>query len=224
MQDIVNLAHYFVVQITGKTTNNENRISHAIQSIQQLVQKGWTVETIKQELDAFKYHYPTLVSNIYHIEEIIGNKQPPNNLMDPDAFYYHNRLRKTSKPSQLVFNEETREYERIEEPFYLEMVECFTMDDLLDYWYKSNGMNPNENIIKQDRGRFEYLLKFYDLDELLFMIDIGQQERKNFKVRPITNVFHLEKYLDQAKDTIKAKRNVHQMQGINQIIPRKAVQ
>lgn len=219
----IQLAHYFVEEITERKTNNERRIEHAIASIENLLKKGWTIPLIKKELDEFKKNYPALIPNIYHIEEILGNKQPPNNLIEPDVFYYHNALRKTSAPSRMVFNEETREYERIEEPFFLEMKDVFTMEDLLEYWYESNGLRYNEHHIKQDKGRFQYLLGFYDIDEILFMIDIAQEERKRMKARPLTNAFQLEKYHEQAEEAIKQKRNVHVLQGINKVIPRKVV-
>lgn len=220
---VLQLASYFVINITNKQMNNETRIHNAYGAIQRMLQAGWTLETIKVELDKFKAEYPTIVENVYHVEEILGNKKPPHNLMDPDIFYYHNRLRVTSNPSRLVLNKETREYERVEEPFFLEMIPCFTMDDLLDYWYESNHMRTNESIIKKDTGRFEYLFGFYDLDEILFAIDVAQEERKKWKQRPLTNAFQLERYIEQARDDIKMKQNEHKKAGINHVIPRMGV-
>lgn len=223
MMNHLELARYFVEEITNRTINHEKRIQHAVHSIESLLGKGWTIELLKAEMDAFRKTYPALLSNIYHLEEIIGNKKPPNNLMEADVFYYHNALRETNEPSKLIFNKETREYERREESFFLEMRTIFTMEDLLTYWYASNKLRYNDHHIKQDKGRFQYLLGFYDIDEILFMIDIAQSERDKMKVRPLINAFQLEKYHQAAEEAIKKKRNIHVLQGINQVVPRKVV-
>jgi hypothetical protein len=215
------LAHYFVTQITQKTVNIQGRIERALGAIDKLLEKGWTVEEIKNELDLFAKMYPQVVKNIYHLEEIIGNKQPPGNLMEPDVFYYHNALRVTSAPTQLKYNPELKRYERIEPEFFLEMKKCFTMKDLLQYWYKSNGMTPTEHNIKQDTGRFEYLLGLYDLDEILFMIDIAQATRKDNQQKPLRNVFELEKFIEEAREAIQLKKNAHRLEGIDRIIKRR---
>ncbi|CDQ41782.1 hypothetical protein [Virgibacillus salexigens] len=221
MDNVQDLACYFVVNITNKTLQHGKRIESACTAIEKLLVKGWTVDLIKLELDAFKRSYPSVLNNIYHIEEIMNEKVPPHNLIEPDVFYYHNRLRETAPPSRLRFNKETREYECHTEAFFLEMKKLFTLEDLLAYWYESNKQNYNENTMKQDKGRFKHLLGFYDIDEILFMIDIAQEKRQEMKLRALTNAFHIEKYIDDARDAIKAKRNIHQMQGINHVIPRK---
>lgn len=214
------LAQYFVTVILEKNINIETRVSYAIEAIDQLLKEGWTIKALKEELDEFKKVYPSLIPNIYHITEIIGNKKPPNNLIDSDIFYYHNALRETSPPTKLIFNEETRKYERIESPFFLEMKKVFTLDDLLNYWYEKNEIKYQENNVSQDKARFSYLLKYYDLDEILFMIDIAYEDREIKRLKPLRNVFHLEEYAEEAKEAIKRKRSVQQVHQINYIMPK----
>ena len=218
------LAYYFVTQITQKTGNIQARLERALDAIDKLLEKGWTLEEIKNELDLFAQMYPLAVKNIYHMEEIMGNKQPPGNLLEPDAFYYHNALRETSAPTKLVYNKEKQCYERIDQPFFLEMKKCFTMNDLLRYWYKSNGMNPTEHHIKQDTGRFEYLLGMYDIDEILFAIDIAQATRKDNQQKPLRNVFELEKYIEEAKEAIQLKKSASRLEGIDRVFKRREAQ
>ena len=220
-QDCYKLASYFVHNFIQINENKEVHISRAIQSIHNLIEKGWTVEGIKETLDQFAKEYPNLLSNIRIIEEIMSNKQPPDNLMDPDVFYYHNELRITSKPPKLKFDKKTKKYIRKEEPFFLEMKPVYTMQDLLRYWYKSNKTFADERMMKRDKGRFQYLLDYYDLDELLFMIDLAQADRKEKNIKPLKNIFHLEPYIEEAKKAIERKRSISRMQGIDEIIKRK---
>lgn len=214
------LAEYFVKEITQRMTGTDARIERALAAIVQLENKGWTLKDIKNELDAFAKAYPGLVTNIYHMEEIMANKQPPSNLMEKDVFYYHNRLRKTSKPVRIYRDKETGSFIRQEEKFFLEMKDSFTMKDLLEYWYDSNGMKPTEHNLKQDKGKFEYILGFYDIDEVLFMIDIAQITRKERMLRPLLNAFEIEKSIEDARKQIREKRNVHRLQGIDRIVER----
>lgn len=218
MKEIEELAHYFVVNVQSKSEGVSRRIEYAIQSIKNSLEVGWTIDSIREEIDKFKLHHPSLISSIYHIEEIIGNKQPPQNLMDPNIFYYHNELRITSKPVKILFNEEERRYERLEEAFFLEMKKAFTLQDLLDYWYKSISVKPNQNILNQDTGKFKHFLKYYDIDELLFMIDLSIRERKAMNLPIHRDVFQIEKFADKAKEAIEAKRSVQKIQGVNSVV------
>lgn len=219
-QDHYDLALYFFNHVLYRSVS-ESQIISANNYIGELINKGWTIHQIKNELDNFAKEYPNMISNVYTMQQIMSNKQPPNNLIDPDTFYYHNALRVVSPPPKLYFDKEKGQMIRKDSEYYLEMKNSFTMNDLLDYWYKSNEMQPNENNLRQDKGRFEYLLGFYDLDEILFMIDIAQDQRKEMKQRLLRNVFDLEKYAEDAKDSIKAKRSVSRMQGVDKIIRRR---
>jgi hypothetical protein len=215
------LAHYFVECIVRKSGNIQTRIERALVALAKLEEQGWMLEEIKNEMDLFAQTYPAVVTNIYHIEEIMGNKEAPNNLMESGVFYYHNRLRNVPPPPKMKFDKETRQYIRIEQPFFLEMKKRFSMPELLEYWYTSNGMKATEHNLKQDTGKFKYLLGMYDLDEVLFMIDVAQSNRREANQRPLRNAFELEKFLEEARDAIKLKKNVHRVQGIDQEIQRK---
>lgn len=212
------VAQWFVYQIQNVNgPASERRIENALSAIQHLMAQGWTIDEITQEINDFCKQYGDLVKKIYHLQEIFQNKIPPNNLMKADLFYYHQELRQVPPAPKLVRGEDGY-FHRIEEPFYLEMKKRFTMEELLAYWYKKTGIAPNDNVRKQDEGKFKYLLQFYDLDELLFSIDTQRHVRDEKHMAPIRNIFDLEKYMDDAKQYIDRKKNVHRQLGINRVI------
>lgn len=213
------LAEYFVHYITRSTIGVDARIRSASTSIPKLIQKGWTIPELKNALDYFAQMYPDISRNVYHIDEIVGKMEPPNNLLEPEVFYYHNALREVSPPPRLIKNEEGK-FVRQEENFYLEMKQRFTLKDLLSYWYQQMEIKPNDHMLKQDEGKFKYILGNYTIDEILFSIDVARVQRKEQRLRLLRNAFDLDKYIDEAREFIRRKQNVHKMSGINKVIRR----
>lgn len=222
MQTVEELANYFVHYITQARFSIEARTNSAISAIRVLLDKGWTLHDIKEELDSFSRTYPQIVITLYHVEEIMKTKEPPNNLLHPDSFYYHNILREVPPPPTLKMDPQSGKMVRIEHDFYLEMKKRFTLQELLDYWYTQMNIVPNEHMIKQDEGKFKYMLGNYTVDELLFMIDVAKVQRKENQLRPLRNAFELEKYIEEARDFLQRKENTHKVAGINREIKRYA--
>jgi len=220
--DIESLAVYFVENITQKTINHEARINKATIAMDSLIKKGWTVDTIKDKLDEFKRLHPSFCPNIYHVEEIMGNMTPPNNLLETDVFYYHKELRSIPMPSRIILNKETREYERQEEAFFLEMKTVYTLEDALNYWYRVTKHTPSNADLRRDKGKLEYLLKSYDIDDILFMIDLALESYVSRKAK-LTNLFKVEDFADKARDTLMSKKSIHMIHGIHKIKKREQV-
>ncbi|MBU5262152.1 hypothetical protein [Bacillus atrophaeus] len=215
MNNVQDLANYFVYHITKSSVGVEGRIKSALTSIPKLLDKGWSLEEIKDQLDSFACTYPQIVINLYHIDEIMNQIEPPNNLMEKDVFYYHSELREMSSPPKIIRDEGSGELIRQSEDFYLEMKNRYTLQDLLNYWYKKMKIKPNDHMMKQDEGKFKYILGNYTLDEVLFAIDASVILRKERQQRLLRNAFELDKYIEDAREFIRRKENMHKMGGIN---------
>ncbi|SFJ65612.1 hypothetical protein SAMN02799624_05407 [Paenibacillus sp. UNC496MF] len=218
-EQIYQLAEWFVFQAVQAIGTDEAmlaRLQRATASIRKATEAGWTIHDLQFEISEFARIHPELVKRVYHLEEIIGNKKPPNNLIEPDVFYYHNVLRNVPPAPRISIKDGV--VKRIEESFYLEIKKRFTMDELQEYWYKTNGITPNDHMRRQDEGKFKYLLGIYNIDELLFAIDVARSMRAEMQLLPLRNAFDLERYMDDARKFIEGKKNVHIQEGINKIV------
>ncbi|WAT23593.1 hypothetical protein O0R52_21595 (plasmid) [Bacillus halotolerans] len=215
MNSVQDLANYFVYNITKSHVGVEGRIKSALTSIPKLLDRGWSLQEIKEQLDLFAYTYPRIVINLYHIDEIMNQIEPPNNLMEKDVFYYHSELREMSSPPKIIRDQESGKLIRQSEDFYLEMKSRYTLQDLMNYWYKKMNIQPTDHLMRQDEGKFKYILGNYTLDEVLFAIDASVILRKERQQRLLRNAFELDKYIEDARDFIRRKENMHKMGGIN---------
>jgi hypothetical protein len=218
-EQIVQLSRWFVLEVVQAVGTDEAiaaRIQRSNAAIQKALQAGWTIFDLQHEIGEFARMHPELVKRVYHLEEIIGNKKPPNNLIEPDVFYYHNILREVPPPVRIRI--EGGKVIRSKESFYLEMKKRFTLDDLIDYWHKVHDIRATEAMRRQDEGRFKYLLGIYTLDEILFAIDVSRTIRNELQVPPLRNALDLDRYMDEARRYIEGKKNVHIQEGINKIV------
>lgn len=118
-----------------------------------------------------------------------------DSLLRKDAFYYHNKLRITSKSS--VWNVNMKEKST---KFYLEMKINFTMDDLLEYYYSNLNIPVGFRDEKRDSGAFKYMLsKAYlnnleSIDFVLSLIDYNKENENDFLSTPFDLKFQKEVY------------------------------
>lgn len=138
-------------------------------------------------------------------------------LTEKGQFYFHHLLHITSKAPKL--NTKTDKIDK--ENFYLEMKIRFTMEDLLNYYYKKNNMVYEIRNYNKDRGAFNKLFERYNkisfvpvLDFILTLIDIAAQD----EYRNITSPFDLENYAKEAYAMLKAKVQEAEIEGNNKII------
>lgn len=214
METIQELANYFVHIITQAQVGIEGRVRSAEKALETYLSEGWTLTDLKYELDQFASEHPELTTKVYHLQEIMGKKTAPHNLLDEDTFYYHNELRLVSTPV-VIKKDDNGVFQRSEAPFTLQMKKRYTMEDLLAYFYEKNSITSSNHTLRQDEGKFTYLLNQYTIDELLFATDIATHKRKEQGIRSLRNIFDLERYVEDAKDSISKKRNQHRLLNIN---------
>lgn len=120
-----------------------------------------------------------------------------NSLLQKNVYYYNNRLHICSKPP--IWNPKTFQEEC--EPFFMEMMINFTMDDLLDMYYTECRVPLGLREKTRDLGALKHLLGKYNnlkapnLDYIMYMIDLASQDKET---EFLANPFELENYSKQA--------------------------
>lgn len=126
-----------------------------------------------------------------------------NTLIDRNQFYYSNILHITSKPP--TWNPKTFKEEC--EPFFMEMVMNFSMENLIQLYYDKCRVPVNLRLKQYNKaeGAFYHLLNRYDtlrapaLDYILLMLNLASEDTD---MEFITDVFEIEKYFKEAYEIL----------------------
>lgn len=147
--------------------------------------------------------------------EDIPNKLYENSLLEKDKFYYHRTLRLSSPMPK--WNPQTDIVKT--NKFYLEMRIRFTIDDLIQYFYDTVGIDPLFWDEKKTKGAFEYLLNKYKnkfevepIDVLLSLIDMYKDTKKNIEV------FDLESNLEEVVKRLTTNKMNAELEKCNNIV------
>ncbi len=139
-----------------------------------------------------------------------------NSLLEKGRFYYHRELRMRNKMPKL-----SKDMKNISVgDMKIEMKIIYTMDELLNYYYKKANIFMEIRDHKKDRGALNHLLKKYEkitsieaIDFVLTMIDICNNEEIQ-----INEVFDIEQKKGEAFNMIKQRQNEARAKGLNKII------
>lgn len=181
----------------GVINDNEDKITRS--TIEYLIANGFSFRHILDIIDK---------SNIEEWGYLSPQSLPDelwNGLVKRDKYYYHNTLHITSKPP--IWNAETLKVES--EPFFMEIKANYTIENLLNYYYKTCKIDITLRDEKRDSGAFDFLLNKFKLVEnegmetldfiLTLIDDVSSQDRI------ITNPLVLQDY---AFDTLEHMRKL----------------
>jgi len=213
----------------GKIAVNVSYKQKILEEVQGLLAGDLDMPTIYSAMERYK-NEPVKHVETYNVEEILNyfkipftKKQVvynPDNLMNPQRFYYHQQLQVTPPPPSLVQHKDGSFQASYElEPFYLEMRDCYTVEDLLEYFY--SRMNIHERLnVERDKGAMKHLLKSFDLDLILHLIDEAYAQSMDRGVQLPQEPFGIREYLSDAILLYEARKNTCFEGGLNRVIPR----
>jgi hypothetical protein len=172
-----------------------------------LIKKGWTVSNITNRIvnsyETKKVNRPGNLFVVVSREDLPPLFQSDNILKN--KFYYHNRLQKISKPTEIIIDKDGNVIKK-REPFYLEIIEKFTIEDLTNYFHDKMNIEDS-NIYRLNKGGFKKIHKDYSLDLLLFSIDAAFKERKKQSFGLLTNYSEIYNYLQQGNKALSFAKN-----------------
>lgn len=177
------------------------------------------IHTVAMQDDAVNiYDYSEILKRLSITPRYGKIEEDENNLLTFGKFYFHPHLQVTSAPVRMRFDDYGN-VEMITEPFFLEMKPNFNLEELHAYF---NARIPVGAYSPQMKGSWEYLLKSYDVEMLLFMIDQAYDEYSQMDTPVPFNPLRLSDYAYKATELFNIRKQTSHEGGINHVIPRQS--
>lgn len=151
-----------------KLKGSEKKIVH--KEIKLLLKDGWCEDELISNFRIFRRKNRE-VRTLHARKTCVKKSKKRKNLLDCSEFYYHNDLRLTSPPPKREIDYDSGEIKVINEPYFLEMKASYSVEDLVKYYGRQCGLRLRDDEIRRYAGSFNWLLKIYTVDAILFMID-----------------------------------------------------
>lgn len=190
----MNLVSYFYEMCPGVFTEDEANLHITQGTISYLQDSGFTdgqIIDMINSLDRTDVLTPDLLPDSLWKDSLIKR----------NTFYYHRELQILPPPPV----RDVRTGKVVMPDYFLEIRIRYTMEDLVQHFYKAVSLDPALNDIKRDSGSFNYLLQKYDrvpeiegLDMVLELIRLARAS-----TRPITQAVTLSQYESEALENMR---------------------
>lgn len=169
MASIYDIVYNYIELFYPKEKLNKEQKKTIHQQVKRLLRNGWCSSEL---CEGFKNAKRKRHEQTLHVSKLFTGKKPRNiNLLESGVFYYHSELRLTSAPPKREIDYDSGEITVINEPYFLEMKASYTVDDLIRYYAKQTRIKLLDHEISRFKGSFNWMLKTYSLEDVLFMID-----------------------------------------------------
>lgn len=234
--EAIRLSILFFEQIKGFRKDERGKISASdsykmkvMNDMMGLLNGNMTPHNIEELIKKYKEENSS-ASKAYSINDIVKffnvkaqagtQKIDKDNLLEQGRFYYHPRLQKTPPaPTVELLPDGTFKSSYDDEGFYLEIKERFTVDDIIDYFYETMGISK-DIYRKRDKGAFQYLLKNYDLDLVMFTIMESAVSANDRNKEQPRHPFDIEEYVEDGMAVLEERKNTLYMEGLDHVIPK----
>lgn len=174
------------------------------------------------------YTYNDIISSInnnrssYNILKSMCRNKKTNgdiNLLEP-KFYYHNQLRILPPPPESEYDPYTCTIKSTPIEYFLEIRASYTINDLMEYIAQKESMKYLFNNKPRLLGALKVQITKYDIDLLLFLIDVVDViycNKKNY----LKNIFEIDDYVKEAKECFNLKHTENVINGTNKVVPKK---
>lgn len=186
--------------------------------IKSLLKNGWCSSDLYEGFIRAKKKRPDY--RTLHVRKLFNVKRPKErNLLAPGVFYYHNDLRLTSGPPKRIIDYDSGEVKIINDPYFLEMKASYSVNDLINYYtrFVSGDAGNKSRLI----GSFNWLLRNYKVEEILFMIDVTINMCESEDLSLPHSPLDIQKYYREAKELIVLKETDTVLAGGRKIVRKK---
>lgn len=199
-----------------------------MKDIQELLAGDMTYPKLEEAILTYVRRNPPTLKETYVVSELLhamrmpykkGVQQVvPDNLIISSHFYYHPELQITPPPPTIV-QLPSGEFQTTYEEFFLEIREVFTLDDLVRYFYNKVGVH-DDSAFERDKGAFRHMLKSYDVDFLLHLIDESYAQAVDRGAALPKEPFSIQDYIQEARIIYENRKNICFEGGFDRVIPR----
>lgn len=189
-----------------------------VKSLKACLDKGWNAHEIIQTFRVYKRKNDELE---FDISKMMRGKSATPNLLNSRRFYYHNALRLTSAAPKREIDYDSGQIICVNEPYFLEMKASFNVDDLIDYYVRHLKPETKRDTVSRYKGTFGYLLRSYNVEEILFMTDVLVNHVLSNDARKPSTPFDIEKFYNEAKEMRDKKKTEAVLSGGKKIVRKK---
>ena len=190
-----------------------------VRTLKECLDAGWNSAEIIQAFRVYKRTGDDYLE--FDITRMMEGKSRVPNLLRSRTFYYHNALRLTSAPPRREIDYDSGEIRCINEPYFLEMKASYNQDDVVDYYIRHVKPQMKPGIKNRYKGVFTYLLRSYNVEEILFMIDVTVNNILSNEIRKPNTPFDIEKFYDDAMMMRDNKKTETMQSGGKKIVRKK---
>lgn len=202
---------YISKNYTEITTEEKKNV---IKAVYMALKKGATSDDLINKINK--------TNDINKSPFVFFNINSNGNLLDPDRFYYHNELRKCPPPPKRSWDINTGEITSEKQEYFLEMKASYTANDIMSYLYKKEFLLKALQDKNRTLGSINFLLKKYDIDFLLFLIDTANDIYSS-KQKYVRSLIEISEYEDEAKSNYEQKITESNISGQNKVVTKKRV-
>lgn len=196
---------------------------------ERLVATGASVEDVEAYISRYAEEHEA-PADAYSIQEVLDYYEytydhqditpDPDNLITPGRFYYHPWLQVSPPPPRVKVHPDGT-FEDIYEPFYLEIVDRVTPDDLVAYFYDLMDVDEPLQDPKRHAGAFRSMVDQYGLDLVMYMMGETQVQAIDAGERPPIDPWQIRTYLNESMERLEEKKNIAYMEGVHYVQPKR---
>lgn len=143
----------------------------------------------------------------------------PDNCLKIGEFYYHPSLQTTSRPPRFTMNPHTMELEKQPpEPFFLEMKDTFTVEELTQYFIQQTG--TDDSYPQRHFTQFKNMVKTYGIDLVLYLIDASVAYARDEQEQMPAVPSFIQARIEDAKKMYDTRKEIAREGGLTHVYPK----
>lgn len=234
-EDAINIAKIFLAELNPNVKADAQWKTCLFNEAKDLLLSGMNKDEILSRIYAYKTKLNgemvgtldvVLKAPLVEAAIIKPPTKQEDNLIVKDRFYFHPRLQVTPKMPTLIVDIERGIVESSYTKFYLEIVDKFSVEDLIQY--ATTKLEVMESLPAKNIGAINYLLKRYEdvkapyntLDLLLYIIDATSALMHDLDMPPLLNLLKLDDFIREGWQLYYDAYNSKKSSRLDKVIPR----